>query len=247
MSNRFIYSYLIALFISSGYFYLGIEPNFLNTELERALAIFLFQSDYFFLFFYCLVKASQSFIYPRLHICLIYLALISIGLMSVLIIDEQKYDNVYAIVQVIIRGFMLLLFWRTKSKLPISKFQIVMAVLILLFGILHFYLINLYPRDSVLVFDFNSVLSTLIFACIFLISLPVTIPRWIFYFGIIAIGISDYYFILPKQLRVYELTFFILRIINSLGEIAVCYVLLEHFKLKSGPNYVSWLQRNNVN
>ncbi len=228
MSKRFIYFYVLILLVSSLYFLVGIEPNLLNSNLERALAIFLFQSDYLLLFAYCTTKTLGSFDKNRPYISSIYFLLISVGLLSLILKDEYQYDKVYALIQIFIRFVLLLFVWNMASKktLVFDYKRILFFAFIIFIGSFHLYLINLYPRESMLNFNLNSIFSTLIFALFFLIHLPKDINVKLFYIGLLAIGISDYYFILPAQLREFEITFFILRIVNSIGELIICYTLL---------------------
>jgi hypothetical protein len=131
----------------------------------------------------------------------------------------------------------------SKKTLSLGKYKILNGIFILLMGILHLYLINLYPRESMLNFDINSILSTLIFTLLFLVNLPKDFNSKIFYIGLVAIGISDYYFIFPAQLREFEITFFILRIVNSIGELLICYTLLQFYRFDKGQNYLPEFMR----
>ena len=123
MSERFTSMFFTLVLLVNIYFFAKIEPNELKNQMDRLLALFLFQFDYFFLFIYIISKLLKNFQKPLILLAICYGGLFCIGLFSFIIVDEKEFDVVYSYVQPILR---LLLVWVSfemglkKSLYPIQ-------------------------------------------------------------------------------------------------------------------------------
>lgn len=235
MSERFTSMFFTLVLLVNIYFFVKIEPNELKSQMDRLLALFLFQFDYFFLFVYILSKFFKNFQKPLVLLAVCYGGLFTIGLSSFIIVDEKQYDVVYSYVQPILRLILVLVFFEIGVKkwaLTETK-NILLTILGLIGGLCFLYLLNLHPRTPM--FSFNLYwLGIMVF---FFVGIQLRVHqinvRILFLVGLFFTVIADLYYILPPEARVYELTYMFIRVINTIGEFLIVNHILRFYAFKS--------------
>ncbi len=234
MSERFTSMFFTLVLLVNVYFFVKIEPNELKNQMDRLLALFLFQFDYFFLFVYIFSKILKNFQKPLVLLAVCYGGLFCIGLSSFTIVDEKEFDVVYSYVQPILRLILVWVFFEMGvKKLALSDTKnILLSILGLTGGVFFLYLLNLYPRTSMFSFNFYWV-GIMVFL---LVGIQLRIHqikiRIFFLVGLFFTVIADLYYILPPEARVYELTYMFIRVINTIGEFLIVNHILRFYVFK---------------
>ncbi|GGD63339.1 hypothetical protein GCM10011514_29210 [Emticicia aquatilis] len=220
------------------YFFAKIEPNELKNQMDRLLALFLFQFDYFFLFVYIFSKLLKNFKKPLVLLAICYGGLFCIGLSSFIIVDEKEFDVVYSYVQPTLRLLLAGVFFEMGiKKLALSDTRnILLATFGLTGGLYFLYLLNLHPRTPMLSFNLYWVgIMAFLFAGIQL-RVHQNNVRVLFLVGLFFTVTADLYYILPPEERVYELTYIFIRVINTIGEFLIVNHVLRFYAFKSREN-----------
>lgn len=235
MSERFTSMFFTLVLLVNIYFFAKIEPNELKNQMDRLLALFLFQFDYFFLFIYIFSKLLKNFQKPLILLAVCYGGLFTIGLSSFIIVDEIEFDVVYSYVQPILRLILVWVFF----EMGIKKFALsdINNTLLTTFGLIggfyFLYLLNLHPRTPMLSFNLYWI-GTMAFllAGIQLRVYQINV-RVLFLAGLFFTVTADLYYILPPEERVYELTYIFIRVINTIGEFLIVNHILRFYALKN--------------
>ena len=235
MSERFTSMFFTLVLLVNIYFFAKIEPNELKNQMDRLLALFLFQFDYFFLFVYILSKLLKNFQKSLVLLAVCYGGLFTIGLSSFIIVDEKEYDVVYSYVQPILRFILVWVFFEMgvkKMALTETK-NILLTILGLIGGLYFLYILNLHPRTPM--FSFNIYWVGIMVFLLFGIQLRVNQinNRILFLVGLFFTVIADLYYILPPEERVYELTYMFIRVINTIGEFLIVNHVLRFYAFKT--------------
>lgn len=235
MSERFTSMFFTLVLLVNIYFFTKIEPNELRNQMDRLLALFLFQFDYFFLFVYIFSKLLRNFQKSLVLLAICYGGLFCIGLSSFIIVDEKEFDVVYSYVQPILRLLLAGVFFEMGiKKLALSDTKnILLAALGMTGGLYFLYLLNLHPRTPMLSFNLYWVgIMAFLFAGIQLRVHQINV-RVLFLVGLFFTVIADLYYILPPEERVYELTYIFIRVINTIGEFLIVNHVLRFYAFKS--------------
>ncbi|WP_064197969.1 MULTISPECIES: hypothetical protein [Emticicia] len=234
MSERFTRMFFTSVLLVNIYFFIKIEPNELKNQMDRLLALFLFQFDYFFLFVYIFSKILKNFQKPLVLLAVCYGGLFTIGLSSFVIVDEKEFDVVYSYVQPILRLILVGIFF----EMGVKKFALsdtkntLLSILGLTGGVFFLYLLNLYPRTSMFSFNFYWI-GIMVFL---LVGIQLRIHqikiRIFFLVGLFFTVTADLYYILPPEARVYELTYMFIRVINTFGEFLIVNHILRFYAFK---------------
>lgn len=235
MSERFTSMFFTLVLLVNIYFFAKIEPNEIKNQMDRLLALFLFQFDYFFLFVYILSKLFKNFQKPLILLAVCYGGLFIIGLSSFIIVDEKEYDVLYSYVQPILRLILVWVFFEMGvKKLALTETKNIFLVIFGLMGGLYFlYLLNLRPRIPMFSFNLYWVgIMVFLFVGIQLRINQIN-SRILFLVGLFFTVIADLYYILPPEERVYELTYFFIRVINTIGEFLIVNHVLRFYAFKS--------------
>jgi hypothetical protein len=235
MSERFTSMFFTLVLLVNIYFFTKIEPNELKNQMDRLLALFLFQFDYFFLFVYILSKLFKNFQKPLVLLAVCYGGLFTIGLSSFIIVDEKEFDVVYSYVQPILRLILAYIFFEMGvKKLALTETKNILLVILGLIGGFYFlYLLNLHPRTPMFSFNLYWVgIMVFLFVGIQLRVHQIN-SRILFLVGLFFIVIADLYYILPPEARVYELTYMFIRVINTIGEFLIVNHILRFYAFKS--------------
>lgn len=235
MSERFTSMFFTLVLLVNIYFFTKIEPNELKNQMDRLLALFLFQFDYFFLFVYILSKLFKNLQKPLVLLAICYGGLFTIGLSSFIIVDEKEFDVVYSYVQPILRLILVYVFFEMGvRKIALTETKNILLVILGLIGGFYFlYLLNLHPRTPM--FSFNLYWAGIMVFLFVGIQLRVhqSNIRILFLVGLFFIVIADLYYILPPEARVYELTYMFIRVINTIGEFLIVNHILRFYAFKS--------------
>lgn len=235
MSERFTSMFFTLVLLVNIYFFTKIEPNELKNQMDRLLALFLFQFDYFFLFVYILSKLFKNLQKPLVLLAICYGGLFTIGLSSFIIVDEKEFDVVYSYVQPILRLILVYVFFEMGvRKIALTETKNILLVILGLIGGFYFlYLLNLHPRTPM--FSFNLYWAGIMVFLFVGIQLRVhqSNSRILFLVGLFFIVIADLYYILPPEARVYELTYMFIRVINTIGEFLIVNHILRFYAFKS--------------
>ncbi len=235
MSERFTSMFFTLVLLVNIYFFTEIEPNELKNQMDRLLALFLFQFDYFFLFIYIISKLLKNFQKPLILLATCYGGLFCIGLSSFIIVDEKEFDVVYSYVQPILRLLLVWVFFEMGfKKITLSDTNtILLATFGLTGGFYFLYLLNLYPRT--LMFSFNAYWVGIMAFLLAGIQLRVyqNNVRVLFLVGLFFTVTADLYYILPPEERVYELTYIFIRVINTIGEFLIVNHILRFYAFKN--------------
>lgn len=235
MSERFTSMFFTLVLLVNIYFFAKIEPNELKNQMDRLLALFLFQFDYFFLFIYIISKLLKSFQKPLILLAICYGGLFCIGLFSFIIVDEKEFDVVYSYVQPILRLLLVWVFFEMGlKKITLSDTNtILLATFGLTGGFYFLYLLNLHPRT--LMFSFNAYWVGIMVFLLAGIQLRVyqNNVRVLFLVGLFFTVTADLYYILPPEERVYELTYIFIRVINTIGEFLIVNHILRFYAFKN--------------
>lgn len=235
MSERFTSMFFTLVLLVNVYFFVKIEPNELKNQMDRLLALFLFQFDYFFLFVYIFSKLFKNFQKPLILLAICYGGLFCLGLSSFVIVDEKEFDVVYSYAQPILRLLLVGVFFEMGiKKLDLSDIKnILLATLALAGGLYFLYLLNRHPRTSM--FSFNLYWVGIMIFLFTGIQLRVRRNniRVLFLIGLFFTVIADLYYILPPEERVYELTYMFVRVINTVGEFLIVNHVLRFYAFKS--------------
>ncbi len=215
--------------LANFYFFEKIEPAEYGDSYDKVLSLFLFQFDYFLLFAYVSFKTIRFPIRALFCLSLVYGCLFVMGMSSFVITDEKEFDIYYSYLQPIFRLFIIGIFFNIgfeKSK-KISRKNMVLIAIGLIFGFYFLFLLNLYPRPLMWPFYFY----WLVLIVFYLIGIFVKLNNlgYAFSLGVLCVFLSDLYYILPPEVRFYELNYIFIRIINSLGEFLIVKYVLEHY------------------
>jgi hypothetical protein len=234
MSERFTSMFFTLVLLVNIYFFAKIEPNELKNQMDRLLALFLFQFDYFFLFVYILSKLFKNLQKPLVLLAVCYGGLFTIGLSSFIIVDEKEFDVVYSYVQPILRLILVYIFFEmgvNKFTLTETK-NILLSIFGLIGGLYFLYLLNLHPRTPMVSFNFYWVgIMVFLFVGIQLRVNQIN-SGILFLVGLFFTVIADLYYILPPEERVYELTYMFIRVINTIGEFLIVNHVLRFYAFK---------------
>jgi len=231
MNSRFTQFFIVSVFLSIFFFFKEIEPNSLVTLSERGLAIFLFQFDYVLLFCYIVYVLIRKFEVNILMLSGIYLSLFLLGMASLIIIDEKTYDVFYSYIQPLIRAIYVWIFFKMGLDLHFKrdKFSVLFYSIAIIYSLLSLYLLNKFPRESMLSFNFYWAMI----AVFWLVGLQLerhNKPNYILFIGGLSLtAISDLYYILPPEARLYEFTFILIRVCNSTGEFLLVNYIIRFF------------------
>ena len=217
------------------YFFAKIEPNELKNQMDRLLALFLFQFDYFFLFIYIISKLLKNFQKPLILLAICYGGLFCIGLFSFIIVDEKEFDVVYSYVQPILRLLLVWVFFEMGlKKITLSDTNtILLATFGLTGGFYFLYLLNLHPRASMLSFNLYWVGIMVFLIAGIQLRVYQNNVRVLFLIGLFFTVTADLYYILPPEERVYELTYIFIRVINTIGEFLIVNHILRFYAFKN--------------
>lgn len=217
------------------YFFAKIEPNELKNQMDRLLALFLFQFDYFFLFVYILTKLLKNFQKPLVLLAVCYGGLFTIGLSSFIIVDEKEFDVVYSYVQPILRLILVWVFFEmgVRKYILTDKKNIFLYILGAFSGFYFLYILNRHPRTAM--WSFNQYwVGIMVFLFVGIQLRPrQQNNRLLFLIGLFFTVIADLYYILPPEERVFELTYIFVRIINTIGEFLIVNHVLRFYLSKS--------------
>ncbi len=235
MSERFTSMFFTLVLLVNIYFFVKVEPNELKSQIDRLLALFLFQFDYFFLFIYILSKLLKNFQKPLVLLAICYGGLFTIGLSSFIIVDEKEFDVVYSYVQPILRLILVYIFFEmgVRKYMLTDKRNIFLYILGGFGGLYFLYLLNCHPRTSM--WSFNLYWTTIMLFLFVGIQLKIhqTNSRILFLVGLFFTVIADLYYILPAEAQVYELTYIFIRVINTIGEFLIVNHILRFYAFKS--------------
>ncbi|MDZ7933977.1 MAG: hypothetical protein U5M51_03185 [Emticicia sp.] len=235
MSERFTSMFFTLVLLVNVYFFVEIEPNELKSQVDKLLALFLFQFDYFFLFVYILSKILKSFQKPLILLAICYGGLFTIGLSSFIIIDEKQFDVVYSYVQPILRLILVYIFFGMGlSKYVLTdKKNILLSIVGIVGGLYFLHLLNLHPRASMWSFNlYWFAIMVFLFVGIQLEPCPRN-NRSLFLVGLFFTVIADLYYILPPEERVFQLTYIFIRVINTIGEFLIVNHVLRFYAFKN--------------
>ncbi len=235
MSERFTSMFFTLVLLVNIYFFAKIEPNELKNQMDRLLALFLFQFDYFFLFIYIISKLLKSFQKPLILLAICYGGLFCIGLFSFIIVDEKEFDVVYSYVQPILRLLLVWVFFEMGfKKITLSDTNtILLATFGLTGGFYFLYLLNLHPRASMLSFNLYWVGIMVFLIAGIQLRVYQNNVRVLFLIGLFFTVTADLYYILPPEERVYELTYIFIRVINTIGEFLIVNHILRFYAFKN--------------
>ncbi|AFK03506.1 hypothetical protein Emtol_2369 [Emticicia oligotrophica DSM 17448] len=231
MSKRFTALFFSLLVIVNLYFTVKVEPHELKTQVDKLLALFLFQFDYFLLFVYIFSKLLRNFHKSLLVLAACYACLFILGMASFYITDEKQFDIVYSYSQPILRLLLIIVFYWMglrfyflRDKVSLTFYAIAMVE-----GFYLLFLLNRYPRA--LMYSFN--IYWLVVLLFFVIGIQVRINfknrRLLFLIGILFTFTADLYYILPPEERVFEFTYIIIRLINTIGEFLIVNHVLRYY------------------
>ncbi len=235
MSERFTSMFFTLVLLVNIYFFTEIEPNELKNQMDRLLALFLFQFDYFFLFIYIISKLLKSFQKPLILLAICYGGLFCIGLFSFIIVDEKEFDVVYSYVQPILRLLLVWVFFQMgfKKNTLSDTNTILLATFRLTGGFYFLYLLNLHPRASMLSFNLYWVGIMVFLIAGIQLRVYQNNVRVLFLIGLFFTVTADLYYILPPEERVYELTYIFIRVINTIGEFLIVNHILRFYAFKN--------------
>ncbi len=217
------------------YFFAKIEPNELKNQMDRLLALFLFQFDYFFLFIYIISKLLKNFQKSLILLAICYGGLFTIGLFSFIIVDEKEFDVVYSYVQPILRLLLVWVFFQMgfKKNTLSDTNTILLATFGLTGGFYFLYLLNLHPRASMLSFNLYWVGIMVFLIAGIQLRVYQNNVRVLFLVGLFFTVTADLYYILPPEERVYELAYIFIRVINTIGEFLIVNHILRFYAFKN--------------
>lgn len=234
MSERFTSMFFTLVLLVNIYFFAKIEPNELKNQMDRLLALFLFQFDYFFLFVYIFSKLLKSFQKPLVLLAVCYGCLFTIGLSSFIIVDEKEFDVVYSYVQPILRLILVWIFFEmgVRKYFLTDKKDIFLYILGAVGGLYFLYLLNRHPRTPM--WSFNQYwVGIMVFLFVGIQLRPrQQNNRFLFLIGLFFTVIADLYYILPPEERVFELTYIFVRVINTIGEFLIVNHILRFYTFK---------------
>lgn len=215
--------------LANFFFFEKIEPAEHGNFYDKLLSLFLFQFDYFLLFAYVSFKIVRFPSRPLFFLSLVYGCLFVMGMSSFVITDEKEFDIYYSYLQPIFRLIIIGVFFNIgfKKSKKISREKTVLIAIGLLFGFYFLFLLNSYPRPSMWQFNFY----WFVLLSFYLIGIFVKLNNSgnAFAFGLLCIFLSDLYYILPPEARMYELTYIFIRIINTVGEFLIVKYVLEYY------------------
>ncbi|MCP9761666.1 hypothetical protein EGI31_01780 [Lacihabitans soyangensis] len=215
--------------LANFFFFEKIEPAEHGYFYDKLLSLFLFQFDYFLLFAYISFKTIKFPIRPLFLLSFVYACLFVMGMSSIIITDEKEFDIYYSYLQPVFRLIFIIVFYligfeKSKKK---SRKNTALIVIGLVLGLYFLFLLNSYPRPTMWQFNFYwLVLMSFYISGIFV---KFTDSRNAFLAGVLFVFLSDLYYILPPEARMYELTYILIRIINTLGEFLIVKCILEHY------------------
>lgn len=235
MSERFTSMFFTSVLLVNIYFFIKIEPNELKNQMDRLLALFLFQFDYFFLFVYIFSKLLRNVQKPLVLLAVCYGGLFTIGLSSFIIVDEKQFDIVYSYVQPLLRMVLVYIFFimGVRNYLLTDKKNVALYILGGIGGLYFLYLLNLHPRTPMWSFNlYWAIIMVFLFVGIQLRPRQQN-NRFLLLIGLFFTVIADLYYILPPEERVYELTYIFIRVINTIGEFLIVNHVLRFYAFKS--------------
>jgi hypothetical protein len=229
MSKRFSFLFFSMVLLANFFFIEKIEPAEHGNFYDKLLSLFLFQFDYFLLFAYVSFKTIKFPIKALFLLSLVYGCLFVMGMSSIIITDEKEFDIYYSYLQPLFRLIFIGVFFNIgfEKSSKISRKNTVLIAIGFVFGFYFLFLLNSYPRPSM--WHFNAywlVLMSFYFSGIFV---KLTDSKNAFFAGVLFVFLSDLYYILPPEARMYELTYIFIRIINTLGEFLIVKCILEHY------------------
>lgn len=235
MSERFTSMFFTLVLLVNIYFFAKIEPNELKSQMDRLLALFLFQFDYFFLFVYILSKLFKNLQKPLVLLAVCYGGLFVIGLSSFIITDEKEFDVVYSYVQPILRLILVYIFVEMgiNKYVLTEKKNIFFFILGAIGGLYFLYLLNFHPRTSMWSFNLYWVVIMVFFFMGIQLRPRQQNNRHLLLVGLFFTVIADLYYILPPEERSFHLTYIIVRVINTIGEFLIVNHILRFYTFKS--------------
>jgi hypothetical protein len=215
--------------LANFFFFEKIEPGDQSNFYDKLLSLFLFQFDYFLLFAYVSFKIMRFPVGTLFFLSLVYGALFVMGMSSIVIADQKEFDIYYSYIQPVLRVIIIGIFIKIglKKDAEISKNSATFITVGLSFGFYFLYLLNSYPRQSM--WSFNLYWLALMSFFMYGIFVKINQSGFTFSLGILCVFVSDLYYILPPEVRLYELTYIFIRIINTFGEFLIVKYVLEHY------------------
>jgi hypothetical protein len=241
MSGRFTIMFFTMLLLVNFFFLDKIEPSEHAYVYDKLLSLFLFQCDYFLLSAYIVAKAIRNPSRSLFTLSLVYCILFVVGLSSIYITDQLEFDIFYSYIQPLLRLALTGIFvgMGLKSRKEISKRETMLILLFLLIGLLFLILMLSIPRPDMGSFYFYW-LGVMTFAIVGVLS-KFEESKNIFLLGLFCILLADLYYILPEEMRFYDLTYIYVRVLNTLGEFLIVNYILKRFtKPKARINYPVW-------
>lgn len=240
MSERFTSFFFSLVLLVNIYFSIKVEPNELKSLSDRALSLFLFQFDYFFLFVYIVSKFLKNQIKPLLLLSITYGSLFLIGMSSLIIINDKQFDIVYSYVQPCIRILLIIIFsdLTLEKRFLQDKINYFLYSLWFIGGVGFLYMLNYYPRISMFSFNFYWVVIMVFVLAGIQVERQKKPNRTLFLIGIFFTGIADLYYILPPEVRIFEFTYIFIRVINTIGEFLIVNHILRFYTIFQRGKYL---------
>ncbi|MCF8325434.1 MAG: hypothetical protein K9I84_10780 [Leadbetterella sp.] len=237
MSNRFAFMFFFMILIANFFFLEKMEPSDYQAYQDKLLSLFLFQFDYFLLYVYVTIKFVKNPIWPLFWLGFVYGSLFIMGMSSIVITDEKEFEVLYSYIQPVLRLIIIVIFVNIGLEriTYISKTNAFLLALGLIAGLYFLILLHTYPRPVMWSFYFY----WLVLLSFLMVGILVKFPKTtlLFSIGLMGVFVSDLYYILPPEVRYYELTYLYIRIINTIGEyLIVSYVLNYYISLKSSSS-----------
>lgn len=235
MSERFTSMFFTLVLLVNIYFFVKVEPNELKSQIDKLLALFLFQFDYLFLFVYILSKLLKSFQKPLVSLAVCYGSLFTFGMLSFIIVDEKLYDIIYSYTQPIMRLILVVIFFEMgiRKYILTQPKNIAVYFLGILGGFYFLYLLNLHPRTPMWSFNlYWAIIMAFLFTGIQLRQQQQN-NRFLLLIGLFFTVIADLYYILPPEERVFELTYIFVRVFNSIGEFLIVNHILRFYSVST--------------
>jgi hypothetical protein len=217
------------IMIANFFFLEKMEPSDYQTIQDKLLSLFLFQFDYFLLFVYVSIKFVKKTIWPLFWLSFVYGSLFVMGMSSLVLTDELKFEVFYSYIQPILRLIIICIFVNMGlvGINHVSKNNAILIVIGFIVASYFLFLLYAYPRPIMWSFYFY----WLVLLSFLIVGLLVKFPKTtlLFSIGLMGVFVSDLYYISPPEVRYYELTYLYIRIINTIGEYLVVSYVLNHY------------------
>jgi hypothetical protein len=227
------------ILIANFFFLEKMEPSDYQAYQDKLLSLFLFQFDYFLLFVYVSIKFVKKPMWPLFWLGFVYGCLFTMGMSSIIITDEKEFEVLYSYIQPVLRLIIICIFMNIGLVriTNISKNNAILLTLGLILGFYFLFLLNSHPRPIMWSFYFYwLILLSFLIVGLLVKSQKITL---LFSFGLICVYMSDLYYILPPEVRFYELTYLYIRVINTIGEFLIVNYVLSHYNSVKDSGSVS--------